>query len=277
MNHLLQSLSNIKDEGVFLPEVTQLLELYPWEAGECNTINGKTCLHICCERGFQVLALMLLSRYNVGVNARTHYGATALTLAVEYGHYEIVRLLLHEYKADVKIKDSYGKSAIFYACEKGRLDICELFSSVGSNFDSGGGGGDSSSSSCSNIDAKADMFDLEPDCFGSTPVHSACYSNHENVVKFLNKCNFPISVKNQAGKSPLYIAASKGCTSIVKFFLELSSIEMRYERDTNGLLPIHIACENGHIETGENLMHTNYSLKLYCQHLNPHGMAFLIC
>ena len=93
---------------------------------------------------------------------------------------------------------------------------------------------------------------------GNTPLHVACDSGHDSIVKLLIDKGAKIDILNNSGKSPFYLACQHGHDSIVEFLIKKDvNVDMP---DKWGKTPLHWACFYEHssivkllIEKGANI------------------------
>ena len=100
------------------------------------------------------------------------------------------------------------------------------------------------------------------DRVGNTPLHLACEKGHLEVVQCLVDMDCDINVRNCHSDAPLHIAYGHGHLDIVKFLVSNKECDVNIQRwDKNSVL--HLACERGHMESIQCLVgkHCNVNLK----------------
>ena len=137
----------------------------------------------------------------VGIN-----GATALMIAASMGHVEVMKLLL-EHGANANTPHKFAKStALHFAAEMGQAGAVRILCEMGA-------------------DSEATKIQ------GGRPLHTAADSNQTDVAEVLVKvCKADLNALLLGDTTPLYLAAQKGYTAIVKMLLEAGS-------DSNFVMP----------------------------------------
>ena len=88
---------------------------------------------------------------------------------------------------------------------------------------------------------------------GSFPLHIACYFGHLSVSQyFINEQNCAANSQNKDGATPLHYASQGGNINIVKYLLTMGC-DPAFP-DSNGRLPLHIACLNGHLTVAKHFI-----------------------
>ena len=94
----------------------------------------------------------------------------------------------------------------------------------------------------------------------NTPLHVACMSGNESMMKLLISKGADLNLGNQYGNTPLHSACLQGGISAVKFLLEHGANinEPNHLKST----PLHFACYNDkeNVELATFLMSTGASL-----------------
>ena len=89
---------------------------------------------------------------------------------------------------------------------------------------------------------------------GSTPIHSAAYNGHFDILEFLCDFNEIPNAPNNRGDTPLHMAAYNGHLQIVKWLVERRQASLTLN-GIGGSTAIHAAAYNGHLEIVKFLMH----------------------
>ena len=98
--------------------------------------------------------------------------------------------------------------------------------------------------------AKADLVNAHL----ATPLHVACRTNQENIVKFLIGCGVEANVQDEHGQTPLLVSCIHGYNSIVSQLVESSiagHLPEPIETDTadhRGLTPLNCAAIKGELD-----------------------------
>ncbi len=253
--------------------------------------GGETPLHWAADGGHKDVAELLLAN-KAEVNAIDNNGRTPLHYAAENGDAGMTKLLL-DHKADANAKDKNGKTPLHVARNS---DVAELLldnkADVNSKDKSGNtplhtanndfgvahllrqhGGVDLFGDFCLYVESgnlveiKAllkDYPDLisSKDDSGARPLHWAAITSHKDAAELLlaNKAN--VNAKDNAGKTPLYVAASQGYGGFVGAFegredvaeLLITSGADVNAKDDAGETPLSAAADSGFKYVAELLL-----------------------
>ena len=179
--------------------------------------NGNTPLHYACLNGHLDITKYLISDCNCNSQCSTNYGSTPVHFACQNGHLEVAKYLINEQNCNPEQGNINGYTPLHSAASNGHLVVVKyLITQHNCN------------SQCS-------------DTNGFTPLHQACYSGHLHVVKYLiherncaceTEAKLPANmIKDKLGFPPH--------TLLEKFEPMLN---------TDGITPLHAACESGHID-----------------------------
>ena len=209
-----------------------------------------TPLHLACQVGNEeAVNLLLKSGKIIDLAPPDVNGDTPLHGACLHGHVKVAKILLDKMKESGKpmavyivAKNNLGCLTPFHlACRQGHLDIVTMLYQFSESDEE---------------DFKLiDVVDGE----NSTPLHLACESNKEEVVKFLvEKSPDMIDKINDNGATPAHIAAQCGRVEVM---MELLA---RYEGgakkklvnkiDQYNQTPLHFAAEYGKVDMIEFLL-----------------------
>ena len=79
------------------------------------------------------------------------------------------------------------------------------------------------------------------DKYGFTPLHTASYNGHFDVVKYLvEECHCSVEAKDEDGRTPLQGASANGHLDIVKYFVEECHCNVE-AKDNKGKTPLDLA------------------------------------
>lgn len=163
--------------------------------------DGNSPLMLACEKGFEDIALLLISHKSIDVNAQNKDGHTALILSSVKvgGKIKIVEALIDK-KADLDIRLRDGRSALVAATMFGHEHIAIKLIEAGSSLD----------------------FDA---IYSHTALIIACHEGHEQVAKKLLDYGAKTNIQDKQGRTALMMAALKGHTGIVESLLAVKSDE----------------------------------------------------
>uniref|UniRef100_A0A3Q3JMF0 Uncharacterized protein n=1 Tax=Monopterus albus TaxID=43700 RepID=A0A3Q3JMF0_MONAL len=231
--------------------------------------NWQTPLHIAAaNKAVRCAEALVPLLSNVNVSDRA--GRTALHHAAFSGHLEMVRLLLSR-GANINAFDKKDRRAIHWAAymaSSGMISVVKYLLDLGVDV--------SSTHKHSVITLYRLMF--EPNAYGNTPLHVACYNGQDVVVNELIECGTNVNQVNEKGFAPLHFTAASRhgalCLELLvcngadvnirskdgKTPLHMTAIHGRFSRsqaiiengaeidceDKNGNTPLHIAARYGH-------------------------------
>ncbi|KAK3604454.1 hypothetical protein CHS0354_015628 [Potamilus streckersoni] len=92
---------------------------------DLTKISSKSILHICCEKGREECAKILLE-HNANPRFRDPWGHTPLMCCMMTHHYEIGEIILQQEPSTVYDVDRYGKTALHKAVETGCKESVHL-------------------------------------------------------------------------------------------------------------------------------------------------------
>lgn len=80
----------------------------------------------------------------------------------------------------------------------------------------------------------------EPNAYGNTPLHVACYNGQDVVVNELIDCGANVNQVNEKGFTPLHFAAASTHGALCLELLVSNGAEVNIKvRNTTGLLSVH--------------------------------------
>ncbi|EFQ25939.1 uncharacterized protein GLRG_01083 [Colletotrichum graminicola M1.001] len=207
------------------PEVAELLLAHGADVTARNKYSW-TPLDVASEGGHTEVVKLLLA-HGADVTARNNYGWTPLTVASVRGHTEVVKLLL-AHGADVTAVDYIGRTPLHSALRKGHLEVTKLLLAHG--------------------------IDLEAaDSQGWTPLHTTSTNGNVELANFfLERCPGHIKIKDQIGRTCLFLAAMRGRSEIVRLLLsQKASTDIK---DLYNATPLIAASRHGHESVVELLL-----------------------
>ena len=218
--------------------------------------DGTTALHCAATMGHVKIVELLLEE-EADPEAAGKSGATALMMAAAMGHVEVVMALLAG-GAEPDTRHVFGKTtALHLAAEVGRLEVVRQLCRAGA-------------------DVEAEKVT------GGSALHTAADANMTGAVTVLvEHCGANINKLLMGDTTPLYLAAQRGYTEVVRELLRLGAqvnfvmpqgrhgghlISLTSEGSVGGHYPVkntevgngatalHAAVENGHLETARELL-----------------------
>ena len=182
--------------------------------------DGKTPLHIACEKGYQSIIDYFISK-GADVFARDDKGYYAIHYAAIGGYLSIVKYLIEQHNFDVNSKGSANVTPLHEACLNGHLQIVEYLISKG-----------------------ADLYAKDKE--SNYSIHYAAIGGHLPIIKyFIEQHNFDVNIRQRNLRTPLHEASSNGHLPVVEYLISKGADINAYEY-TAGYKSIHLACNNGH-------------------------------
>ncbi|XP_074657628.1 transient receptor potential cation channel subfamily A member 1-like [Tubulanus polymorphus] len=180
----------------------------------------KMCYETCVE---------LLKAQRLNMNIKTINGDTPLKCAIESHQLEVVEALL-EKGCNVDEKDCAGMTGLMVACEQGShsLALCRAIVKNGCCLD---------------------LVDNQ----GMTALHRASYCGHEQICQMiLDNGSQALNKQDKNGRSPLYLATSRGHTDVVEYLILLGAdISLPNKEEKS---PLYVAAYFGHLEIVASLL-----------------------
>ena len=254
---------------------------------ECVCHNGNTPVHCACENGHLEVAKYLITEHKCSPEHGNVNGYTPLHFAASNGHLAVVKYLIRELGCNLQITTSDDLTPLHFACLNGHLDITKyLISDGNSNPQCSDNNGDTPlHCACKNGHLEVAKYLITEhksspkhgNVNGSTPLNSAASNGHLDVVKYLiaqHNCNPQCSDNN--GITPLHEACASGHLHVAKYLIQekncacepvarindtikyfLPCIFEHFEtklRVFNGITPLHVASDGGHLDTVKYLI-----------------------
>ncbi|KAF8016806.1 hypothetical protein BT93_H2118 [Corymbia citriodora subsp. variegata] len=185
-----------------------------------------TPLHVVARAGRTHMAERLLDLGCTG-DEPNDAGNTVLHVAVKEGNRELTDLLLNRGSKSVNKKNEEGKCPLYLAVETGNLEILSrLLQAVDTN------------------EVLSSWIE------GMSPVHGAVMHRRIDLLREMSERKIELfDLKDdRRGGTPLHLAACENYVDGVEFLVKnFASSAFKHNRED--YLPIHVACEMGHLET----------------------------
>lgn len=196
--------------------------LAPGVSVNCKDASGNTALHIACYEDLPLIARFLL-RLGANVAAVGSKGYTPLHAAAQVGSAPLVQLLLGslsiEGSRNVKgLVNSNGQSALHVAAFNGHTNIVTCLVAE----------------HCWDPNVR--------DSNERTCLHLACLGGHVDIVKLLVTKRHPLTQRQYSATRSLQLQTSIEYVSAEIFKCDVYSV------DSFGKMPVHYACEQGHVD-----------------------------
>ena len=190
--------------------------------------EGSIALMLAVSGGHKDLVRVLIEEFQFSINTSEN-GKTLLHEACIKGHTDLVRELIVEHGADLSAKDNNKNDALMYAVSGGHQDLVRIL-------------------------IKEFQFSANT-CrgrTGSTPLLEACLKGHTDLVRELVvEHGADLSAKDNYSDDALMCAVTGGHQDLVRILIK----EFNFNANTSqGSIPLHQACINGHTELVRQLV-----------------------
>ena len=177
-------------------------------------------LDIACIAGNLEEVILCTTKSNYNSSSTGFLGCTPLMFASMMGHLEIAMYLITKHKCSPDHANTYGFTPLHYAAFGGHLAVVQYLTTQ-----------HNCNRQCRAIN-------------GSTPLHVACYYGHLHIAKYLieeQKCQ--------------HEPEARISHKTIQFFLPPLYKQVETEvRVFNGIIPLHLACMRGHLNTVKYLI-----------------------
>uniref|UniRef100_A0A3B4TAR4 Ankyrin repeat domain 52a n=1 Tax=Seriola dumerili TaxID=41447 RepID=A0A3B4TAR4_SERDU len=195
----------------------------------------QTPLHVAAaNRATRCAEALLTQLSNLNMADRT--GRTALHHSAQSGFQEIVKLLVSR-SADKSCKDKQGYTPLHAAAASGHIEIVKYLLRMGAEF--------------------ALLFVLlnidEPNSFGNTALHVACYMGQEAVATELVNHGANVNQPNKCGYTPLHLAAVSTNGALCLELLVNNGADVN-QQSKEGKSPLHMAAIHGRFTRSQILI-----------------------
>ena len=180
---------------------------------------GRTPLHYACARGNRCAVSVLLDSGRVEINVLDKQSNTPLHSACRIGDAWIVEQLLRK-EANVLAINEEGVNALHCCCQEGYSDVVNVILKK-----------------C--LESHAGLIESCDNEY-NTPLHLACESGNEEIVRVLLLYNADPTITKLHDVSPLHIAAKEGFMKLIELLLEFEGITLNI-RDEKLRTPLHYA------------------------------------
>ncbi|KAF7849819.1 hypothetical protein BT93_L0256 [Corymbia citriodora subsp. variegata] len=187
--------------------------------------RGDTPLHVVARAGSIHMAELLLNLGCTG-DEPNDAGNTALHLVVKEGNLELTNLLLDRGSKAVNKINEERKCPLYLAVETGKLKILSRLLQAGDGNEV-----------------------LSSWIEGMPPVLGAVMHQKIDMLREMSERKIELfDLKDARKGTPLHLAAGENYVDGVKFLVKKFA-SSAFKHNGEGYLPIHVACEMGHLET----------------------------
>uniref|UniRef100_A0A673WZ99 Ankyrin repeat domain 52a n=1 Tax=Salmo trutta TaxID=8032 RepID=A0A673WZ99_SALTR len=186
--------------------------------------TGRTALHHAAQSGYMEMVKLLL---NKGANLSTNDKRERQPIhwAAYLGHLEVLKLLVSR-SADKGCKDKQGYTPLHAAAASGHIDIVKYLLRLGLD---------------------------EPNAFGNTALHVACYTGQEAVANELVNQGANVNQPNRSGYTPLHLAAVSTNGALCLELLVNNGADVNQQSNA-GKSPLHMAAIHGRFTRSQILI-----------------------
>ncbi|XP_076459594.1 uncharacterized protein LOC143292853 [Babylonia areolata] len=213
-----------------------------------------------CWRGDSKMILEMIESASDVLSSSDKNGFTPLHVATLAGQAHIVELLLNR-DCPVDAVDKQGWTPLHVACHSGHTHIARLLVKHGAKLE---------------LDT----------CFGMRALHIACRYGYTDIVQLLLENGAVTEARPNTGflAYPLHVAAFYGHADTVQLLVKFKA--QTNVTDRGGWLPLHYACQEGHLKVVEILLSANAAtssharqnlqLSVSCQNGHSHLVRSLL-
>uniref|UniRef100_A0A667YZM7 Ankyrin repeat domain 52a n=1 Tax=Myripristis murdjan TaxID=586833 RepID=A0A667YZM7_9TELE len=203
----------------------------------------QTPLHVAAaNRATRCAEALLTQLSNLNMADRT--GRTALHHAAQSGFQEVVKLLVSR-SADKSCKDKQGYTPLHAAAASGHIEIVKYLLRLGAEVGCSAPLSHFYPFECLNID--------EPNGFGNTALHVACYMGQEAVATELVNHGANVNQPNKSGYTPLHLAAVSTNGALCLELLVNNGADVN-QQSKEGKSPLHMAAIHGRFTRSQILI-----------------------
>jgi ankyrin repeat protein len=223
------------------------------EHGAADLINsedadGKTALHIVCEKGYAEVIPALLEK-GADINKKDKNGTSALYFACVKQHLEVVKELL-KHGVLVDSEDNKGFSPLMAAVLFENIEIPKVLLAKGADINKKDKNGMTALrlqlDHCGYYGTRGQWLvengahiDVE-DNTGTTPLLAACHKGSVKAACFLLDKGADINKQNRAGDTALSLSIKKESAALIKLLLERNIKESHFLKSKDGATPLHM-------------------------------------
>ena len=231
--------------------------------------TGNTPLHIACERGSAEIVKYLVEERHCDATVRNSNGELSLHIACHHMQIDVAKYLVYVKHCDVNVKDRNGEQPlhIAYRLNKEHVKFVLMLINEGSEtkvlpdlLDWACRHGEldivkllvekqdwDPNAQCQ---AKSMSYGWELEK-GDTLLHAACrYGYTVKIMKYLSEHCDP-TVRNSNGELPLHLACAHQPLEVVKL---VGNCDVNPKTNCTGNTPLHIACKRGSAEVVKYLV-----------------------
>ncbi|KAH0629169.1 hypothetical protein JD844_011037 [Phrynosoma platyrhinos] len=222
----------------------------------------QTPLHVAAANRATKCAEVIISLLS-SINVADRTGRTALHHAVHSGHIEMVNLLLNK-GANLNTCDKKERQPIHWAAFLGHLEVLKLLVARGADVtckDKKGYTLLHTAAASGQIEVVKHLLRLgveaspidEPNSFGNTALHIACYMGQDAVANELVNYGANVNQPNEKGFTPLHFAAVSTNGALCLELLVNNGADVNFQ-SKEGKSPLHMAAIHGRFTRSQILI-----------------------
>jgi ankyrin repeat protein/serine/threonine protein kinase len=269
----------------------RILKLLIEAGANVQTMNKEksTLLHKCSRNGHSEVCLWLIDMYRSSndlsqmLESKTVDGDSPVLIAGANGHLEVVKALAAA-GASLSVANKDGWTLLHKVASMGYDSIClwllewyresnQLWQML-EYLNKEGLTALSLAAKHGNVSVlkqiisvlileRADLVNCCGTARGDTALHLALLSGHEACAsELLQYSNIEVNVRNDVGRTPLYLAAMMGLADIVRQLIgKNANLELACKE---GFTPLQVAASKGHLQTVRTLLDAGAKLVIDC-------------
>ena len=221
------------------------------QKGYSQLVRGRAPLHLAVATG-NTHVVALLVKAGVDIFAQDNGGLTPLHLAVQYGRIRVATQLIEKAGERAHIRDKNGTTPLHLAARHGRDIIVTKLLFLGNNKKTALSKKLQKSLTSETEESKnfarrwrAGLANTQNN-FGLAPLHYASLGGHEEAIELLLEQGAEINITNNQGLTPLFMAARAGRVKVVEMLSKRNGIDLE-KGDEQAHTPLSIAVANGHL------------------------------
>ena len=182
-----------------------------------DSLDGKTLLHVACDKGDLELAKYLIEKRNLPPLLFDKFQNSTLHNAAWSGKVSLLKYLIEDCKCKVDVEDEDGKTPLLWSSASGNIEAIEYL--IGNGAD---------------IHKKTNQ--------GYTICTEACKKGHLHVLKYLvENCKLDIHIKDNNGEGCLHWTCRGGDSNreVIHYLVEDQEMDVN-QKNNNGETPIFI-------------------------------------
>ena len=209
---------------------------------------NRTALFLATYKGYSEIARLILQKDGVDINHPNYLGQTALFWASMNGLSAVVKMLVNRPEVDInRIYTFEGKMTALWTAFmwKHRESVQHILEHPSSNVTLGAR---SENASVADLIFDIGTFDLWDLTVNQNLLVYSLMGNASYVTALLQSYGSDVNTNDSFHRTPLFWAATRGHTAVVRLLLGNASVLVNTERNINGATALFQASKYGHRE-----------------------------